>query len=203
VTKIKICGITRVDDAIVAADLGANFIGMVFVPTSPRCVTPVGAAEIVGQARRPGVKFVGVFRDASIETVRAAAESAGLDYVQLHGSESEDDIRRAGVPVIRTFHVRDAMPDTTSAASAVWLLFDTYDARAGGGTGRTFDWSLLGSYERTKPFFLAGGITPENAASAIRIVRPDAIDVASGVESAPGIKDHLKLRTLFERVRRT
>jgi phosphoribosylanthranilate isomerase len=111
--------------------------------------------------------------------------------VQLHG----DETYTPDLPAIKAFHVRDTLPDTTT--SAEYVMFDT-----GGGTGRTFDWNLLANYARTKPFFLAGGITPGNVAEAIAATRPFAIDVASGVESAPGIKDHDKLRELFSRIPR-
>ncbi|HEX2120057.1 MAG TPA: phosphoribosylanthranilate isomerase [Thermoanaerobaculia bacterium] len=197
-TKIKICGITRLEDARFCAGLGADFLGFIFVESSPRHITPERAREIVDQVRGP--RFVGVFRDASAHYMSEVARVAGVDLLQLHGSESDDDIRAAAMPAIKAFRVGDELPDATTAAD--WVLFDTFDERRGGGTGRRFDWSLLASYPRTKPFFLAGGVTPENVAVAISSVRPDAIDVSSGVESEPGIKDHAKVRSLFERVRR-
>lgn len=203
-TKIKICGLTRLEDAVLAADLGADFLGFIFVPSSPRAVEPERVAEIVATLRGAGhtARAVGVFSDASVDTIRAVADVAPLDLVQLHGTETEEDIVAIGLPAIKTIRVGDALPDTTSTPGAEWLLFDTLDERRGGGTGRRFDWSLLAMYERTKPFFLAGGLDPDNIGAAISLVRPDAIDVASGVESEPGVKDHGKLRALFERVRR-
>jgi phosphoribosylanthranilate isomerase len=203
-TKIKICGLTRTEDALLCANLGADFLGFIFVPSTPRFVEPEQAAEIIREVglREERPKMVGVFRDASVEYVREIAELAGLDYVQLHGTENEEDIGALGLPAVKSFRVGDTLPDTTSVPSAEWLLFDTYDERRSGGTGRRFDWSLLAMYPRTKPFFLAGGLTPDNAAAAISLSRPDAIDLASGVEAEPGIKDHDKLRSLFERVRR-
>jgi len=221
-TKVKICGITNAEDARFCSELGADFLGFVFVRSSPRYIGPERAAEILldcgsascrfhsrRQSRRQpqlccglesgdsvaAVQTVGVFRDESPQTIREIVEEVGLDFVQLHGSESDDDVRAIGLPVIKAFRVDRALPDT--ASSADWLMFDS-----GGGTGRTFDWSLLATYPRTKPFFLAGGITPGNVADAIRAVRPDAIDVASGVESAPGIKDFVKVKELFDQVRR-
>jgi phosphoribosylanthranilate isomerase len=195
--KIKICGLTRIEDAVFAAEAGADFLGMIFVRESPRCIDVEQASEIVN-AVRGKAKVVGVFRDAPAENVREIAEQAGLDFVQLHGGESDDDIVAIGVPAIKSLNIVDGtLPDTVSHPHAEWMLFDS-----GGGTGRRFDWSLLTSYERTKPFLLAGGITPENVAAAISFVRPDAIDVASGVESSPGIKDHWKIARLIERVRR-
>ena len=195
--KIKICGLTRVEDAVFAAAAGADFLGMIFVRESPRCIGVEEAGEIAN-AVRGKAKLVGVFRDAPTENVREIAEQAGLDFVQLHGGESDDDIVAIGVPAIKSLNIIDGtLPGTLSHPHAEWMLFDS-----GGGTGRRFDWSLLTSYERKKPFLLAGGITPENVAAAISFVRPDAIDVASGVESSPGIKDHWKIARLIERVRR-
>jgi len=190
-TKIKICGITNAEDARFCAEAGADFLGFIFVPRSPRYVAP---ERVAGMGVR-GTKMVGVFRDEEPSRIREIAALVGLDYVQLHGSESEDDIAAIGVPVIRAFRVDDALPDTRT--SAEWVMFDS-----GGGTGRTFDWTLLANVPREKPFFLAGGITPGNVRSAIETVRPDAIDVASGVESRPGVKDHDKVRALIEEVRR-
>lgn len=203
-TKIKICGLTRLEDAVLAADLGADFLGFIFVPESPRYVEPERVAEIVATLRGAGSKarVVGVFSDASVETIRGVADVAPLDFVQLHGTETDEDVTAIGLPAIKTFRVGAALPDTTSVPSAQWLLFDTLDERRGGGTGRRFDWSLLAMYQRTKPFLLAGGLDAENVAAAISLVRPDGVDVASGVESEPGVKDHTKLRALFERVRR-
>ena len=182
-TKIKICGITRQEDADLAIALGADYLGFIFVKESPRCVEHA--------PRTSGVKRVGVFRNATIEEVHRIVEREQLDVAQLHG----DETYRMSIPTIKAFNVKDALPDTETQAD--FILFDT-----GGGTGRTFDWSLLANYKSTKPFFLAGGITPDNVADAIARTHPYAIDVASGVERSPGIKDHDKLRTLFERIRR-
>lgn len=200
-TKLKICGITRLEDAQLCADHGVDFLGFIFVPESARYIEPERAAEIASRVRGP--RFVGVFRDAAPELVRETARIANVDLVQLHGAESEDDIREIGLPSIKALRVGDTLPDTTATPSAQWLLFDTYDERRGGGTGRRFDWSLLALYARTQPFFLSGGLGPDNVAAAISLVRPDAIDVSSGVEASPGVKDHDKLRNLFERIRRS
>lgn len=179
-TKVKICGITRAEDAELAIELGASYVGFIFVPESPR--------HVVHPPQTHGVKRVGVFRNQPAEAIMRTIETAHLDFVQIHGD------MRVDFPTIRAFKVGDTLPDTTTDAD--YILFDT-----GGGTGRTFDWNLLGAYERDKPFFLAGGITPDNVAEAIAKTHPYAIDVASGVERAPGIKDHDKLRRLFEAIR--
>lgn len=203
-TKIKICGLTREEDALCAAELGADFLGFIFVPGTPRHMEPERAALIASAVRSQvgEPKFVGVFRDASPDYIREIASIVGLDLVQLQGNESDDEVRDLGIPAVKALRVRDALPDTHAVPHASWLLFDTYDERRSGGTGRRFDWSLLAGFDRTKPFFLSGGITPDNIAAAISSVRPDAIDLASGVESEPGIKDHDKLTRLFERVKR-
>lgn len=203
-TKIKICGITRTEDALLATELGADFLGFIFVPSTPRFVEPERAAAIIHDVRQQqrAPRAIGVFRDASIDYISEIATLTGIDLVQLHGTETDEDIAELGLPAIKSFRVGDALPDTTSVPSAEWLLFDTYDERRAGGTGRRFDWSLLAMYPRTKPFFLAGGLGPDNVAGAISLVRPDAVDVSSGVEAEPGIKDPVKLRSLFDRVRR-
>ena len=184
-TKIKICGLTRTDDAQLAIDLGADYLGFIFVKESPRYVTPESAP------RTRGAKRVGVFRNATTDEIRRAADVAQLDLIQLHG----DETYTLDLPTIKAFNIKDALPSTDTQAD--YILFDT-----GGGTGRRFDWSLLAQYPRTKPFFLAGGITPDNVADAITQTQPFAIDVASGVESRPGIKDAVKLKRLFEAIQR-
>ena len=201
--KVKICGLTREEDALFAAACGADFLGFIFVEYSKRFVTAGDVAAIANAVRaRPNApRVVGVFRDAPLDRIRDVAQRATLDLVQLHGHEDDEEVRALGIPVVKTIHVGDALPDTTAHPSASWLLFDTWNDRLAGGTGKRFDWSLLSLYERAKPFFLSGGITPDNVAAAISIVRPDAIDLASGVESAPGIKDHALITRLFERVR--
>jgi phosphoribosylanthranilate isomerase len=203
-TKIKICGLTREEDAVFAAQQGADFLGFIFVPSTPRYVEPEQAAAIAAKVRESGTapKLVGVFRDASPDYIREIASVVGLDVVQLHGRESDDDIAAIGIPAIKTLRVGDTLPDTHTAPTAAWLLFDTFDERRIGGTGRHFDWSLLALYERTKSFFLSGGLTPETVVAAISLVRPDGIDISSGLESSPGVKDPDKVARLFERVRR-
>lgn len=204
-TKIKICGLKREEDALFCADQGADFLGFIFVPSTPRFIEPERAGAITATLRerekRP--QLVGVFRDASPDYIREIATVAGLDVIQLHGTETDDDIRAIGLPCVKAFRVGDTLPETTSHPGAEWFLFDTYEERRTGGTGRRFDWSLLAAYPRTKPFLLSGGLTADNVAAAISLVRPDAIDIASGVESEPGVKDHAKVENLFHRVRRT
>jgi len=204
-TKIKICGLTREEDVVYAADRGADFLGFIFLPSSPRFIEPERAAAITASIRQRDQKpkLVGVFRDASAGYAREIASIVGLDFVQLHGTESDEDVRAMGIPAIKTFRIGDTLPDTTAHPAADWFLFDTFDERRPGGTGRRFDWSLLATYPRTKPFFLAGGLSPDNVAAAISLVRPDALDISSGVELEPGVKDHARIDELFKRVRRS
>jgi phosphoribosylanthranilate isomerase len=203
-TKIKICGITNEADALFCAEAGADFLGFIFVPSSRRHIEPEKAGEIAKRLRETPnpPKLVGVFQDVSADYINEIRNVFSLDLVQLHGSESDDEIRELGIPAIKALHVGGTLPDTHVTPTAAWLLFDTFDERRSGGTGRRFDWSLLATYERSKPFFLSGGLTPDNVVAAVSMVRPDAIDVASGVEASPGIKDHDKVARLFERVRR-
>jgi len=203
-TKIKICGITNEADALFCAEAGADFLGFIFVPSSPRHVNPEKAGEIARRVRElpDPPKIVGVFQDASADYIHEIRKVAPLDLVQLHGSESDDEINALSIPAIKTLRVGGSLPDTHATPNAAWLLFDTFDERRSGGTGRRFYWSLLATYERSKPFFLSGGLTPDNVVAAVSMVRPDAIDVASGVEASPGTKDHDKVARLFERVRR-
>jgi len=152
-----------------------------------------------------GIVVVGRSPEASAEDLLRDADAAMYKAKERGRSRYEffdDAIRDLGIPVIKTLRVAETLPDTHAAPNAAWLLFDTYDERRAGGTGRRFDWSLLATYERSKLFFLSGGIDPDNVVAAISLVRPDAIDLSSGVESAPGVKDHDKIARLFERVRR-
>lgn len=217
--KIKICGITRSEDARVCVDLGAEFIGLVFASSSPRCVNPREAgrlAQVVRGVSAGATRIVGVFRDQNPSEVRSIALEVGLDYVQLHGNETRDMLDAIGFPVIKALHVGETVPDPKPWIDAEWLLYDTRDDTRGGGTGRSFDWSLLShsapggaavEAENTasslgqRKFFLAGGLDETNVSDAIRIVQPDAIDVSSGVEQSPGIKSRDKIERLMEKVR--
>lgn len=140
-TQIKICGMTREEDALFAAEKGADYIGFIFVPSTPRYIEPERAAAIAAKVkdREKRPKIVGVFRDSSVEYIREVGLLVGVDLVQLHGSETDDDIRAIGIPAIKAFRVGDALPDTSAVPSADWLLFDTFDERRTGGTGRRFD----------------------------------------------------------------
>ena len=202
---VKVCGVTSREDARAAVAAGADAIGFVFWPRSPRAVD-ADTARAIAAALPPFVLRVGVFVDAPNEEIRRVADEVGLDMVQLHGSEAPEAVAaapRRAVKAVRVgpgFRVEDALRYDGAAAG---LLVDTrVDGGLPGGTGRSFDWSLVRPLrEGTSFLVLAGGLTPDNVGAAIAAVRPDAVDVSTGVESAPGRKDPAKMRAFVEAVR--
>jgi phosphoribosylanthranilate isomerase len=201
--RIKICGITNWTDANCAIQSGADLLGFNFYPRSPRYITPRKARGIVRRLPR-GVSAVGVFVNETEDRMLAIAQTVGLDYLQLHGDEPPAAVARLKrkVRIIRAFRVRKPFRAAQLAPfrQAHAILLDGFDPRLTGGTGRAFDWTLA---RRAKPYgriFLAGGLTPENIGEAIRIVRPYAVDVCSGVEARPGKKDAARLRAFHRAV---
>ena len=198
---VKICGITRAEDADLAAALGATALGFVFWPGSPRAISAEAAASI---ARRidGSVRKVGVFVDQPIEDVMRIIDTVGLDIAQLHGAETPEYCQALvdrPLSVIKSIAVRDGeRPFIDGYAPDVLLLIDAHDTSLHGGTGRTVNWEVASVISAARPSLLAGGLTPENVASAISVVQPFGVDVSSGVESAPGVKDPVKLRRFFE-----
>ena len=202
--RIKICGITNLEDALLVSELGADALGFIFYPKSPRTVAPAAALAIIAQLP-PLVTTVGVFVDEDAAAVQDLAARVGLDWVQLHGQESPDYCRSLGRRVIKGFRVQDQHSLTALAAyrgAAQALLLDTYKKGQIGGTGETFDWALAREARKFGPIILAGGLNPENVAQAIAAAQPQAVDVASGVEMAPGKKDPEKLERFIAAVRR-
>ena len=197
-TRIKICGITRVEDATLAADLGAAAIGFVFWPRSPRFVEPARAAAIAAAVPR-SVVCVGVFVDQPLDEMQAIAAQVPLGAVQLHGTETPPIAAALMQPVIKAVAVTEGFEPSSVDVwpSAVTVLLDAHDPVKRGGTGRTIDWSLAARTAERRPVMLSGGLNPDNVRAAVETVRPYAVDVSSGVESAPGIKDPAKLRALF------
>ena len=201
-TRIKICGITRLEDARLAIELGAAALGFNFYPPSPRYIVPGAAAEIIRQLP-PFVASVGVFADEGEEKhVAKVAREAGVTAIQLRGPQlPATNGALAGYPVILAVAVGvDFKAEQFGSRKAAAYLLDTFDANLLGGTGKTFDWRLAREAKQYGNIILAGGLTPENVGQAIREVRPFAVDVASGVESAPGVKDAAKLRAFFAAV---
>jgi len=203
---MKFCGVTRAQDASFAAELGAEYIGSIFTE-SPRRVSPGEAAGIWSAA--PGPKKVGVFGEASVDEILAAAALSGLDVIQLHGGAADGVIEqlRAGFhgeiwAVIRIGEGAPAVAGESPRADAV--LVDSYSESGLGGTGRTFDWQREAATVRRliggKRLIAAGGLDADNVAGAIRALSPDVVDVSSGVESHPGVKDHARMRAFAEAV---
>lgn len=201
--RVKICGITRPEDARAAAAAGADAIGLVFHPASPRAVSVAQACAIL-EALPPFVTSVGLFVDAAPETVAGVLARCPLDLLQFHGDEAPaycGAFRRPYIKAIRMRGPLDLEAVALTYADARGLLLDAYAPTAAGGTGLTFDWSLIpGGLAR--PLVLAGGLHPGNVAEAVRRVRPYALDVSSGVEAAPGIKDAALIQAFVANARR-
>jgi phosphoribosylanthranilate isomerase len=197
---VKICGITRADDAHQAIGCGANALGFVFWPRSPRFIDPFRARAIV-RTLPPFVTVVGVFVDQPLAEVNGIAALVPLSAVQLHGSEPPQTPDAIRVPVIKALSGPDADASADHWTTRVTLLVDAHDPERRGGTGRKADWTAAARIAARRPIILAGGLTPDNVAEAIASVQPFGIDLSSGVESAPGIKDPARLRALFDIVR--
>jgi phosphoribosylanthranilate isomerase len=198
---IKVCGITRVEDALHAVEQGATAIGFVFWPRSPRAVTAAQAAEI--SSRLPlHVMRVGVFVDEPVSGIRETVEQVGLTAVQLHGDEPPAYADVLDWPVLRAVSVADLMHASELWAPGTALLVDNIDPVRRGGTGTSIDWSRAAAIAHTRKVVLAGGLTPENVASAIHAVHPFGVDVSSGVEAAPGVKDFGKVSRFVTYARR-
>ena len=196
-TRVKICGITSVEDGLLAAELGASAIGLVFWPGSPRFVA-VDQARAIVAALPPFVAAVGVFVDQPEHAMYITRE-VGLSAVQFHGDEIPGTYRKFPSRVIKAVTVRDASAIEEAAAipAGATVLLDAHDRVKRGGTGRVVDWSIAAMIARQRPVILSGGLSSENVAEAVRTVAPYAIDVSSGVELAFGRKDPVKLRALF------
>lgn len=198
--KVKICGITNIQDALLAIDYGTDALGFVFAP-SPRQVTPKQAQDITRQLP-PSVYKVGIFVDFELEFIKEIKSTCNLDIVQLHGSESPEYCEALFPNVIKSFQVKDEatlelLPDYKVKA----YLLDTYNAELKGGTGHSFDWAIAQKAKVHGPIILSGGLNPDNIRQAIDTVQPFAVDVSSGVEIAPGKKDRDKLYNFIKTVK--
>ncbi len=205
-TRIKICGITRVEDGLSAAHAGADAIGLVFVASSPRLVTLARAREIVG-ALPPFVATVALFVNPGAAEVEVVLKTVRPDVLQFHGEESAAFCRSFGVPYLKGFRVRlgsDLLQSASIYGDAQGWLLDAWSEAAHGGTGERFDWALI-PRDLPRPVLLAGGLTPANVAAAVRQVRPWAVDVSSGVEAGDGktkgIKDAAKVAAFIKEVK--
>jgi phosphoribosylanthranilate isomerase len=202
--EVKICGITECEDALGAVKLGAGALGFIFAP-SPRRISPQKARRII-EAIPPFVKTVGVFVNAETAAIREHINYCGLDLVQLHGDEPPDFCRELMPYAVKAVRIKDGSSPPLCAAyrsKVRALLLDTYAADKVGGTGKTFDWQLaLKIKEAGIPVILSGGLGPSNIGAAIRVVKPYAVDVNSGVEERPGRKSYRLMRELMEKVER-
>lgn len=203
-TRVKICGITRVEDAIFAVEAGVDAIGLVFYAKSPRFVSNKQAAEI-SRSIPAFVTRVALFKDAEKQVIESVLQQVEIDLIQFHGSEAVAFCEQFDRPYIKALGMKTAEKDMdylkTSAEkyrSAKALLLDAHAPGEAGGTGETFDWTSIGAI--TKPIVLAGGLTAENVKQAVNIVHPYAVDVSSGVESSPGIKDKEKVTAFMQQL---
>jgi phosphoribosylanthranilate isomerase len=197
-TRVKICGITSVADGLTAAEAGADMIGLMFYEHSPRHVTLERAVEIARELP-PFVMRVGVFANPDEAVVTRAIAECGLGMLQFHGDETSDFCTKFGIMSLKALRVRNAESlEQLEHFHTEAFLLDAYSKNGLGGTGETFNWDLAVAAQKFgRPIFLAGGLTPENVADAVRKVQPFAVDVSSGVESAPGKKDAAKVRAFI------
>ena len=202
-TQVKICGMTRLEDARLALDLGAWAIGLIFHPPSPRYIDPDAARDLVRELPADTLS-IGVFVDRPMREIHDIVEHVGLRGVQLHGKETPDEVNAlstnlSGSVVIKAFRVGEKFRvEDVDAYSCDYILLDTYRKGLQGGTGETFDWSVAHAVSQMKPTILAGGIGPENIADAIAAANPFAVDILSRTESQPGMKDSEQLHRVFE-----
>lgn len=202
-TRIKICGITRVEDALLAAEQGADAIGIVFYPPSPRHVDDLERARAIAMAAGPLVTVVGLFVDPDPSDVHGVLERVPLHIMQFHGNETDAFCQQFGRPYMKALRMKPDVDIAGQAASFVGasgVLLDAYRKGVPGGTGETFDWASIPKAIK-QPIVLAGGLNPDNVSDAIRVAKPWAVDVSGGVEAAKGIKDAELVARFCQRVR--
>ncbi|MBU2511844.1 phosphoribosylanthranilate isomerase [bacterium] len=203
-TKVKICGITSKEQAIEISRLGADAIGFILYPPSPRYIEPEKVKQIIC-AIPPFVKTVGVFVNENPEKLISIKHSTGLDLIQLSGDETADytrDLEENSIPIIKAFRIKNKSDlKNLEFFPATTFLLDAWSDKEYGGTGKTFDWRLLAEIKQKYEIILAGGLNPENIKQAIHSVQPYGVDISSGVEEKPGIKSIEKLKLLFERIK--
>lgn len=200
--KVKICGITNLEDALFAADCGADAIGFVFYTKSPRCITPDKAAAIIAKLP-PFITTIGVFVNEDPGKIREILEITGIKALQLHGDE-RPEVCKIWSPVIKSFRVKD-MSDLKALGQFPGIaayLMDTYSEAEHGGTGRIFNWDIAVEAKRKGRIILAGGLTPENIEAAVKHVGPYAVDVCSGVEAEKGRKDLTKVKEFIDKAKK-
>ncbi len=203
---VKICGLTNLEDARFVSGALADYLGFIFFEKSPRYIEPPKAGAIINWIEGP--RTVGVFVNQPLDDVNMIVRQTGIDLVQLHGTESPNYCQLMEKPVIKVFHIdSNTTPDDLKITMepyighVAYFLFDTKTDELWGGTGKTFDWNLLEKISQDRPFFLSGGLNADNVRDACRLAQPYAVDLSSGVEQAPGIKDYDKLEKFFEEMR--
>lgn len=200
-TKIKICGITNLEDASLAAELGADALGFIFYRGSKRYVDLEVAADIILRMP-PFLTKVGVFVNQELDEILDIVEKTGINAAQLHGDETPEFCSSLNCTVIKAIRVKDSSDLENLAQYPVQaILLDTYSDVEYGGTGKSFDWEILDNYSIPENIILSGGLNPDNVAEAVRVVKPYAVDVSSGVEAEPGKKDHEKLKKFIEAIK--
>ena len=200
-TRVKICGITRLEDARAVVGSGADALGLVFYPQSPRCVS-LDVARGIARAVAPFVTVTGLFVNATVDSIREVLAQVPLGLLQFHGQETNPDCNRFGIPFIKSIAMRDGVDVLTVIGQypdAAGFLLDTWQPATHGGGGEAFDWTRVPA-AAPRPVILAGGLTPANVAVAIRTARPYAVDVSSGVEHAMGIKSADKINAFMKGV---
>jgi len=205
-TKVKICGITNLEDARFAAGAMADYIGFIFYEKSERYIEPAKAGAIINWIG--GLETVGVFVNSALDEVNRIVSETGVDLVQLHGRESPDYCRLIEKPVVKAIHIRNELDqnelqDMINSYTDVadYFLFDTKVPGKWGGSGKVFNWEIINKLELNKPFFLSGGLNSSNIRSAVTAVNPYAVDLSSGIEKAPGLKDFDKIESFFSEMR--
>ena len=202
-TKVKICGITNLEDARFASGALADYLGFIFYPDSPRYIEPAKAGAINNWIEGP--TKVGVFVNQPLDDVNRIVKETGIEMVQLHGNESPEYCSLVDVPIIKAIHISEDSKTNdieklilSYSTNIDYLLFDTKISGHWGGSGKVFDWSILESVSKEIPFFLSGGLNASNIKNAIDVVQPDGVDLSSGLEESPGLKDFDKVEQFFE-----
>ncbi|MEE2858717.1 MAG: phosphoribosylanthranilate isomerase [Candidatus Neomarinimicrobiota bacterium] len=197
---VKVCGITNMDDACFVADSGVAAIGFIFYEKSPRYIDPKLAFKIISNIKS-NIAFVGVFVNESLKIVNSISKEVGLDFVQLHGDENPSYCDQVSYPVIKAFRLGHFFdPEILVDYDVHSFLFDTHDDNFYGGTGKAFNWSLISSLNVGCPIILSGGLNELNINDGIKTVMPNGVDINSGIEAQPGIKDHGKIQSLFDNI---
>lgn len=199
-TRVKICGIKRLQDAVCAVDSGANALGFIFYNKSKRYISPSDARDII-EKLPPFISLVGVFVNSTAQDINYTIDNTGINTIQLHGDESPSFCNNFNIPIIKTIRISDILDlKHIESFDVQAILFDTFKENEYGGTGSVFNWGIVKTAGITKKIIISGGLNPENVHEAISKVNPFAVDVSSGVEISPGIKDHLKINKFLEAV---